>query len=151
MEKRVFKSSAEWKKGLQVEVKSRDFSVILDEPEQLGGSNVGMTPVEMLLGSLAGCISITISAFAPKFHVDIEELSVDVEGDFDPAGFMGLNKDARIGLSSIRYTINLKSKASEDRVQKLIELAKARCPVSDTLQGVPIESNYVLNEEKIVL
>jgi uncharacterized OsmC-like protein len=41
--------------GLRSEVRARNFTLVLDEPESLGGSNSGPTPAELVLASLAAC------------------------------------------------------------------------------------------------
>ena len=38
--------------GMQVETSTRGFKILLDEPEELGGTNKGMNPVEAVLGAL---------------------------------------------------------------------------------------------------
>ncbi len=38
--------------GLQVEANARGFKITLDEPEELGGTNTGMNPVEAVLCAL---------------------------------------------------------------------------------------------------
>ena len=52
---KTYCASAHRKKDLQVEVKARDFSIIVDEPENSGGTNTGMNPVEILLCSIGAC------------------------------------------------------------------------------------------------
>ncbi|MBE6829194.1 MAG: OsmC family peroxiredoxin, partial [Ruminococcaceae bacterium] len=50
--KAVAKKSPE---GLKVETNARGFKIVLDEPEDLGGTNTGMNPVEAILCSLGAC------------------------------------------------------------------------------------------------
>lgn len=137
------KATVTLKDGMFVEAESRGFKVHMDEPEQLGGTNKAMNPVEMLLAALGGCLSITISAFSKAAHVNIQDCRVDVTGDLDPEGFLGINKDVRKGLSQIRYNIEIVSDSPEEKINKLMQMVEDRCPVSDTLKGVEIVKGNV--------
>jgi len=74
--------------GMQVESSSRNFSFKMDEPKALGGTDEAMSPVEALLCALGGCQAIVVKAYAKAQGLDIEDFSVDLEGDIDLDGFM---------------------------------------------------------------
>lgn len=38
--------------------------------------------------------------------------------------------------------MNIKSNSPEENIQKLVNMIKSRCPVSDTLQGVKIDGDF---------
>lgn len=143
MANQVMRSSVRLIEGTKVEAEARGFKVIVDEPEQMGGSNAGMTPVEMLLSALGTCLTVTISMFSKPFHVDIKELRVDVEGDLDPMGAMGNDPEARSGYTDVRVNIHIVSDAPQNRLERLIQMAEQKCPVSDTLRnGVSISASF---------
>ena len=50
--------------GTRVELQARNFSWPGDEPADVGGTNTGPTPYELLLGSLAACIGATLRLYA---------------------------------------------------------------------------------------
>jgi uncharacterized OsmC-like protein len=110
----------------------------MDEPKELGGTNTGMNPVEMLLASLGGCLTICGAAFAGKCQVELQGISVDLEGDLDPAGFLGLNPKTKKGFQQIRFKLKIDSPSPQENIDKLVALIEERCPVSDTLKGVEI-------------
>jgi uncharacterized OsmC-like protein len=116
----------------------------MDEPKELGGGDQAMNPVELLLSSLGGCITICAVAFAPTCGVRLDGFRVDLEGDLDPDGFMGKREDVRTGFQHIRFTMNITSSSPEENVRKLVKMIKSRCPVSDTLQGVRIDGDFTL-------
>ncbi|MFV9510643.1 OsmC family protein [Tepidibacillus sp. LV47] len=141
MPNQVFRSSVRLIEGTRVEAEARGFKVTVDEPEQIGGSNQGMTPVELLLSALGSCLSITISLFSKAFHVDIKDLRVEVEGELDPMAAMG-KSDARSGYQNIRVHVHIVSDAPQNRIERLIKMAESKCPVSDTLRvGVTINNS----------
>ena len=109
--------------GMQVETSSRNFKVIIDEPKNAGGTDVGMTPVEALLGALGACQSIVAAAFAKAHNFTFEEFHVELEGDIDTDGFMG-KADVRPGFQEIRFTMHFKTDESQEKAE---EIGRASC------------------------
>ncbi len=66
--------------GLQVETESRGFKILMDEPEELGGTNAAMNPVEAVLCALGACQTIVASAFAQANDFTFEEFHVELTG-----------------------------------------------------------------------
>lgn len=133
----VFKSTAQLKEGMKVECTARNHMFILDEPASLGGTDLGMNPVEGLLSTLGACKCIVARSFAPFHGIDLQDFRVELEGDLDPDGFMGKNKDAKIGFSEIRSNIYIKSTSSKEDIEKFVEFIDKTCPVADTLVNSP--------------
>lgn len=140
----VFKSNVVLDKGLLCNAEARGFKVSMDEPTDLGGTDLAMNPVELLLSSLGGCISICAAAFSPACGVKLDGFSVDVEGDLDPDGFLGKNPNVRKGFSDIRFKMHFKTASPQENVAKLVEMIKHVCPVSDTLKGVSVSGDYTV-------
>jgi len=126
--------------GMQVETSSRGFKIIIDEPKELGGTDVFMNPVEALLCSLGACQTIVASAFARAQKFKFEECHIEIEGDLDPDGFMGL-ADVRNGYQEIRYVMHFKTNEPKEKAEAFAKFIESRCPVGDTLA----------NEVKLVL
>ncbi|XOQ44230.1 MAG: Dihydrolipoyllysine-residue acetyltransferase [Clostridium sp.] len=118
--------------GLQVESNSRGFKILYDEPEELGGTNAGMNPVEALLCTLGACQSIVASSFAAAHDFTFEEFSVELEGDLDPDGFMGA-ADVRKGFQEIRYVMHFKTKESQEKAEAFADFIENTCPIGDCL------------------
>jgi len=119
-------------KGLQVETDARGFKIILDEPRELGGTDVGMNPVEAVLCALGACQSIVAAAFAKAQKFNFEEVHIELEGDLDPDGFMGL-ADVRNGFQVIRYKMHFKTEESLEKAEAFANFIESRCPVGDCL------------------
>ncbi len=129
--------------GLQVETESRGFKILMDEPEELGGTNAAMNPVEAVLCALGACQTIVASAFAQANDFTFEEFHVELEGDLDPDGFMGL-ADVRNGFQEIRFTMNFKTQESQEKTEKFAEFIEKTCPVGDCLaNGVKLVKSGV--------
>ena len=138
MYEKTYKVSGKKVGDLGVEITARGHKVKIDEPIEGGGEDTGMNPVEMLLGSIAACQTISTSIYAESMGIKIDEMSIEVEGDMDSAGFMGYAK-FRPGYTNIRSHIKIKSDADPAMVQQLLDLVEIRCPVEDSVKnGVEI-------------
>ena len=132
-----FNAVVEAQDGLTMTCKSNNFEFILDEPKSLGGNNQGMNPVECLLNAIGACKGIVARSFAKAHNVKFTDMRIEVEGTLDPDGFMGKNKDAKIGFSNIVTNYYFESEEDEEKLKKFIEFIDRTCPVIDTIVNKP--------------
>ena len=128
----LFNAKATLKEGLQVECTARDFSIILDEPVSLGGTDTGMNPVEALLSALGGCKCIVARAFAKKHKINLKNVEIELEGTLDPDGFLGRNPD-KDWFSRIKPKFKIEADNTKEEIEKYVEFIESNCPVQDTL------------------
>lgn len=140
-----FQVTTTLKEGYLVESETRGHKVVVDEPENLGGTDLGMNPVELILSALGACQSIVIQTYAKQFGIQLEDLTIELEGELDTDGF--LNKsDVRPGYSNIHSTYRITTDDSEERLNEFIQFVEAHCPVGDTiLNPVNLTSRIVVN------
>ena len=150
MANEIFKSTIKLQQGLQVEVTSGKHKFMLDEPPQLGGTDTGMNPVEALLGSLGACMGIVAKSFAQMHKIDLQDLKIELEGDLDPDGFMGTNKEAKIGFSKIRINIDIKSNSSEEDIASFVRFVEKTSPVGDNIINATDMTTKFTIEKKII-
>ena len=86
---------------------------------------------------------------AANMGIDLEELEVTVEGDWDPRGTLAMGGSSR--WASRRSAPTRASSCAEDergeRAERLLRSAERYCVVLDTLrQGVPVEATFALEK-----
>ena len=141
-----YESTSILKEGLQSNVQLRDHKLIVDEPKSFGGKDEGPSPVELILAALATCQEITYKAFATALGINLESVSVNLNGTLDLQGFLGLNKNTRPGFQNITGNVDIKSSSSQTEIDKLISIVNQHCPVLDILtKGVPIKLSQKLS------
>ena len=91
----TFAAESQQAKGLQSEVAIRQFTVPVDEPEALAGTDTAPNPVEYVLAALASCQEITYRLYADSLGIPLDRVSVRLEGDIDLRGFFGSSPNAR--------------------------------------------------------
>src|SRR5690554_4660657 len=100
-----FKAQAQLEQGVKVTVKARSFTLAIDEPKELGGTDTGMNPIEALLGSLAACQAIVARVYAKQFDVELDDFRVEVEGDLDLDGFLAKRLFVQVTLKFVMIFI----------------------------------------------
>jgi len=130
--------------GMMVESDVRGFKVIADEPKALGGTNMGISPVESLLCALGACQCMTARFFAMLLKIDLTQYHVDIEGDVDARGFLNADSGIRPGFQEIRLTVHVKANAPPENIAELLALVESRCPVGETVfNGVPVVVRHI--------
>ena len=104
----------------------------------VGGAGNGACSGDLLLGALAACAQITCQMVAAAMGIPTERIEVDVEGDLDLRGTLGISKDAPVGFESISLNFNLLApKATAEQLQSLREKTEQYCVVMQTLNRPP--------------
>ena len=113
-----------------------------------GGVNAGLHPAtggdgteacsaDMLLEALAACAGVTLRAVATAIGLNLKGGTVTAEGEVDFRGTLGVAKDAPIGFREIRLRFDLDTDASQEQVDKLVNLTERYCVVYQTLRNAP--------------
>ncbi len=66
---------------------------------------------------------------------NLESISMELEGDLDPAKFSGKDTTARAGFQEIRIKLKAKCDASEEQLDTWLEVVESRCPVGDNISN----------------
>jgi uncharacterized OsmC-like protein len=106
----------------------RPFTIDIDEPMELGGSNAYPNPQEHLIAALNACMMIGYVALCTLQGIALEKLEIQTEGDIDLRGFLGLDETIPAGYKSLNYTVRIKGDASEEQFTKIHEIVMATSP-----------------------
>lgn len=132
----TFSTRSNLEEGFLSKVNIRNFDFVSDEPEELGGSNLGPNPVEYVLGALAACQEIVIKAHAGQLGINLKSVRVEAKGDLDLRGFFNISDEARAGFNKVSYhTIIETDETDTGKLKKLKEISINRCPVLDIIQN----------------
>jgi len=115
-------------------VKTREFNIVLDQPENMGSSDLGPRPSELLLAALAACHEVTYRLYADALDIDLQDVAVSVTGVSDARGFFNVDDEVDAGFSEVYGEINIVSSASDDDIERLRQTVNRHCPVLDDLR-----------------
>ena len=125
------------------EIDAHGHALVADEPESMGGGELGSTPYDLLMASLGACTAMTLRMYAdqkkwPLDEVDVQLRHRKIHGK-DCAECEG--KEHKVDL--IEREIELVGDLSVEQRQRLLEIAD-RCPVHRTLHGeVKVNSRLI--------
>ncbi|MEJ6979618.1 OsmC family protein [Pedobacter sp. P351] len=117
---------------------SENVKVQVDGSEAIGGQGLGVRPMELVLMALGSCSSFDLLTILKKQRQDIDDVSVNVEGeraDGIPSVFTKIHMD-----------FNLTGNVDQAKADKAAELAvKKYCSVHDMLAAGGVEITYAVN------
>jgi len=119
----MYKVELENKGEMFFTAKSKDYLFHID----LKGK--GMTPSDVFLASLAGCIGVYFRKYLDNAKLDIPEFKIIAEGE--------IPQEPPICFRKIKISIDIKEKHIEDKRKiAIIEFVK-NCPIHNTLKNPP--------------
>jgi uncharacterized OsmC-like protein len=107
---------------------------LTDSGVGLGGQALGPSAPEMLLGALASCLVHTYLIQAVLLNIPLEQVEVEVTGNIDMAGVVGLPYDQPPQMSDIAYSAKVQSSATADQLEHMHRAVEATCPVLNTIR-----------------
>ena len=118
------KATATRDNGYRHVVRVRSHDLGIDEPTDMGGTDSGPSPQELLAASLASCTAVTMEMYASRKHWDLA--GVEVACEYTPA--------ERGCPTRFQIILRLPDSLSQEQVERLRIIA-AKCPVHRTLDG----------------
>ncbi|KAA2240714.1 OsmC family protein [Chitinophaga agrisoli] len=107
-----------------------------------GGNGTQACSGDMLLQALAACAGVTLNAVATAMGIELTAAVIKAEGDIDFRGTLGVSKETPVGFSAIRLQFVIDSPATDEQLDKLLQLTERYCVVYQTLRsGVAIENS----------
>lgn len=132
---KVVKTTSKLEEGFKVTSHMDGHVLVQDLPKTLGGTDAGPSPTAVILATIAGCICIVARYHAKKKGIEIEDMEIDVSGEFDPRGFLG--EDVKPGFQKITINVRIKSPNSEEEIKNFIKFVEDHCPILDTILSPP--------------
>ncbi len=102
--------------------------VRMDGSTSIGGLEGGFSPMQLLLAGVGGCSAIDIIGILKKQRQDLQDLSVEVEGDRQ-------SKEEYSEFTNIHINYIFTGDLDESKVERAINLSLDKyCSVSKTLE-----------------
>lgn len=120
----------------KIDLNAGRFKLIIDEPANMGGTDEGPSPVQVLLMALAGCLNMTGHTVANEMGLELREMKITIEGNMDAAHFMGYATKNRAGFDNVNVSIESKfdTLPSKEQREQWINETERRCPVTDNIK-----------------
>lgn len=126
--------SAELTSGYRVEMTNGSHTWRADEPIDVGGTDTGPNPYELLLGSVAACTCITLSMYARRKEIPLGSVTARYHYERVHADDCEFCDDDDRGLiDTVSSDIEIRGDFTPEQAKRLQEIA-TRCPVHKTLE-----------------
>ena len=92
-----------------------------------------MTPVEMVLAGLAGCLTAGVAAVAQHRGIQLRSVTATLAGDMDLAGILGIDPDVRNGFGGITVRYEIDADATREEIEGIVAQSQKRSAVFDVV------------------
>ena len=106
----------------------REFSIDIDEPYELGGSNRFANPQEHLLAALNACMMVGYAAQCAVRGITLEKLEIETHGEIDLRGFLGIDEAVPPGYDNLSYVVRIKGNGTREQFAEIHKTVMATSP-----------------------
>lgn len=130
------------------EFHARPFTLSVDEPHALCGTNQFANPQEYLLAGLNACMMVGYVAIAALMNIRLTKLEVEVAGDIDLRGFLAVDSNVKNGYEHLKQTVRIAGDATPEQFAQLHAAVKATSPnFFNITTAVPVNSTMEVIDE----
>jgi putative redox protein len=123
----MYESNVRFLNGVSFEVESRGHKLICDQPSENGGQDIGMTPPELLLASLATCAGYYAGQYLKARKLPEQGMTIRVTAE-------KAMQPPRIG--SFKIEVNAPF-AEDEKHREGLRRAVEKCLIHHTLMNAP--------------
>ena len=84
----TYRATAACPTHARTEIPVRDLTVVIDEPTERGGTNLGPSPTETAMAALIGCTNVIGHKNAHRLGIDLGEVTIKADCQFDRRGVL---------------------------------------------------------------
>jgi putative redox protein len=135
-------TTVKWIDGMMMVGESASgHAIVMDGPEDLGGKNLGIRPMEMLLLGMGGCTTIDVVSTLKKMREEVRDCRVEISAaraDEHPKVFTKIH---------LNFIIN-GSNLNEKKVEKAVSLSADKYCSASIMLGkmADITHDFTINE-----
>ncbi|MDA9352150.1 OsmC family protein [Ascidiaceihabitans sp.] len=140
----TYRAKASCPTHARTEIPVRDLHVVIDEPVERGGTNLGPTPTEAAMTALIACTNVIGNKNAHRLGIDLGEINIDADCKFDRRGVL-MQEEIDVPFPAVTLTVNCTTTASQDDLDLVgVETAKY-CAIAKLFEaaGTDLTVNWV--------
>ena len=106
----------------------KDFTIRVDEPLELCGTNQFANPQELLLASLNACMTVGYAAACALEGIELQSLRIETSGEIDLRGFLGLDPTVKAGYPELDCTVHIQANATPEALERIHDFVGRTSP-----------------------
>lgn len=108
--------------------------LVADEPQEVGGEDLGPSPYQLLTAALGACTAMTMRMYADRKGWEIEEIKVHLNHDKRYSEDCAECEKPTSKIDHFERIVEVDGQLDEKQLKRLLEIAN-KCPVHRTLEG----------------
>ena len=140
----TYRATAQCPTHARTDIRIRDLDVIIDEPIERGGTNMGPAPTEAALSALIACTSVIGHKNAHRLGIDLGTVTIEADCKFDRRGVL-MEEEIDLPFPEITLTVNCDGPASQDDLAKVGVETSKYCAIAKLFEaaGTQLTVNWV--------
>lgn len=125
----TYRTTAQCPTHARTEIPVRDLEVVIDEPLERGGTNLGPSPTEAAMTALIACTNVIGHKNAHRLGVDLGTVTIDANCAFDRRGVL-MEEEIDVPFPQVTLTVNCATTASQEDLARVGEETAKYCAIA---------------------
>lgn len=128
----------------RTEIPVRDLNVVIDEPIERGGTNLGPSPTEAAMTALIACTNVIGHKCAHRLGVDLGAVTIDANCQFDRRGVL-MEEEIDVPFPAVTLTVHCDGPASQEELAQVGTETSKYCAIAKLFSaaGTDLTVNWV--------
>ncbi|MEM9433899.1 MAG: OsmC family protein [Pseudomonadota bacterium] len=140
----TYRTTAQCPTHARTEIPVRDLHVVIDEPAERGGTNLGPTPTESAMTALIACTNVIGHKNAHRLGIELGTVSIEADCKFDRRGVL-MQEEIEVPFPAITLTVNCDTPASQEELTQVGVETSKYCAIAKlfSASGTDLTVNWV--------
>lgn len=136
--------TADWKGGVNTKitthakkvgskVNDKQFNFMVGEPEELLGDNNYPGPQDYMLGGMAGCMMVVFVAAATARGIQLNNVSLTIQGQLDLRGFLNIESSVTKGFGELEFNFHVEGNGTKEQYDEIVSHVQKFSPGYNTI------------------
>lgn len=123
----------------------QDYTITIDEPSALLGTDTAPNPQMVLLAAINACVLNTFVVNAAARGIHLESVEMEIEGELDLRGFLGIDPNVNPGYDELSVVCRVKADGTREQLERCLEAGTRYSPNFQSISR-PVSVRYRLEE-----
>lgn len=140
----TYRTTAACPTHARTEIPIRDLNVVIDEPKERGGTNLGPSPTETAMAALIACTNVIGHKNAKRLGIDLGTVTIDADCKFDRRGVL-MEEEIDLPFPAITLTVKCTTSASQNDLTRVGEETARYCAIAKLFEaaGTDLTVNWI--------
>ena len=111
---------------------AKPHTIIIDAPPGLDGTDVGPSPLLIILTAVGGCIAAVTNFWAKIKGLKIDDIKVFSRGHINLGGIFGIG-DEKPYFDGLKPLVKLKTSEPKEKIDDLMKIVWEKCPIVNNM------------------